>query len=102
MRTIESTTAEKLPVVITSPSDPTGSAVEFALTTTTTQPTTWVAGSWAGTWDTTTGTASALSPLIGAGQALAIAAGTDYDLWVRWTITGSETPVRLVDRYRVT
>lgn len=60
----------------------------------------WQAGSWASTWDSTTGQATALTPLVGAGQALAVAEG-DYDLYARWTV-GTERPVRLVDRYRFT
>lgn len=102
MRTIESTTKEKLPFTVTAPGDPTGNPPQFALTTTTTQPT-WpgVAGEWVGSWSTTTGTAEALTPLIGAGQALDVTPGVDYDLWIRPTV-GTEQPVLLADRIRVT
>ena len=101
MITIESTTKEKRPYDVTAPGDPTGVAPAFALTTTTTQPTTWVNGEWFTTWSPTTGRATALTPLIGAGQALDVTPGTDYDLWIRPTI-GPEQPVLLADRIRVT
>lgn len=99
--TLESTTKEKRPYEVTAPSDPTGTLPAFALTTTTTQPTTWVNGEWVGTWSSTTGKATALTPLMGAGQALDLTPGVDYDLWIRPTV-GSEQPVLLADRIRVT
>lgn len=103
MFVIESTTAEKIPVRIETAADPTGNAVEFAVTAASaeTQPTSWVAGSWDGAWSATTGRADALSPVTGASQALAVTPG-DYVLWVRWSIAGGETPVRDVATLRVT
>ncbi len=99
METRDADTREKLPVIVETPSDPTGGAVEFALTLD--EPTTWVAGEWAGTWSAATRQVSALTPLVGAGQALPAAGGEDLDLYVRWTV-GTERPIRLVDRYRFT
>ena len=101
MITIESTTKEKRLYEVTAPSDPTGTAPAFALTTTETQPTTWVNGEWVGAWSSTSGKVSALTPLIGAGQSLDVAPGVDYDLWIRPTV-GVEQPVLLADRIRVT
>lgn len=101
MITIESTTKEKRPYTVTAPGDPTATPPQFALTTTTTQPTSWVNGEWSGTWSTTTGKATALTPLIGAGWALDVAPGTDYDLWIKPT-DGIEAPVMHADRIRVT
>jgi len=100
METRDADTKEKLPVIIETPADPTaGPAPEFALTLD--DPTTWVAGEWAGTWSATTRKVDALTPLIGVGQALPAAAGEDRDLYARWTL-GTERPIRLVDRYRFT
>lgn len=100
METREADTREKLPVIVETPSDPTGGpAPEFALTVD--QPTTWVAGEWAGTWSATTREVAALTPLVGTGQPLPAAGGQDLDLYVRWTV-GAERPIRLVDRYRFT
>lgn len=103
MIVIESTTAERIPVRVETAADPTGNAVEFAVTAASaeTQPSTWVAGSWDGSWSSTTGRADALSPVTGAGQALAVTPG-DYVLWIRWSITGGETPVKPVGTLRVT
>lgn len=102
LKVIESTTVEKIPVVITTPADPTGNTVAFAVTTTTTQPTSWQNGTWSTSWSATTGEATALTPVVGDGQTIDLDPGTDYDLWARWTIAGGETPVRQVGRIRVT
>lgn len=87
-------TAEKIPVIITTTADPTGTAPTFALTAdtigaTTTDP--FVAGEWSGTWNTTTGEIDALTPLVGDGQALDVDPDTDYQLHAAWTV-GTETP----------
>ncbi len=97
---IESTTSERVNVEVTTTADPTGALPDFAVTTTDTEPSSWVAGSWDGTWDSTTGKVDAKSPTVGAGASLVVAGGTDYDLWIRWTV-GSETPVKLACRLRV-
>ena len=103
MLNIESATAEKLQVTITTTADPTAGAVEFAGGTGN-DPGTWVAGTWASTWDSTTGQATALTPLLGAGQALAVAGGTPggvpYRLWARWHV-GAEVPVRVASVLQV-
>lgn len=100
---IESTTAEKIAVEVTTTSDPTATPPDFALATTgVNDPVTWVAGTWSGTWDTTTGRATALSPLVGAGQSLAISGiGAVYRLWVRWHLVGGETPVYVAGTLQV-
>lgn len=101
MRDVESTTAEKMPYLITTSSDPSAAAPEFAVTTSG-DPSTWVEGEWTGeAWSPTDGQIRALTPLVGAGQALAITAGTQPYLWIRWTV-GTETPVRLLEQINVT
>jgi hypothetical protein len=97
---VESTTNERLTVEVTTRYDPTAANPEFALTTTETEPTAWVAGQWYGLWTQATGRIDARTPAIGASQLLDVTAGTDYDLWMRWT-AGNETPVRHVGRIRV-
>lgn len=92
-QTIESTSAEKIAVDVTTPLDPTGTPPDFAITTTSTEPTTWVAGTWDTTYNATTGVATALTPLVGDGQTIAVQGGTTYDLWVRWS-AGGETPIK--------
>ncbi len=91
--TLKATTAEKIPVTITTTSDPTGTAPTFAITADTIGATTssYVAGEWSGTWNSTTGDIDALTPLIGDGQALDVDPDTDYQLHARWTV-GAETP----------
>lgn len=98
--TIDSSTAEKIPVTIATVADPTGGDVEFALAAGT-NPTTWVAGEWDGSWSAANGRVSALSPLVGSGQALDTDGETDWSLWVRWTV-GTEVPVRRPAKIRVT
>jgi len=100
--TIDSSTAERVPVTIATSADPTGGDVEFSLTTGA-SPTVWVAGTWDGSWNATTGRVSALSPLVGDGQDLDTDTDgvSDWSLWVRWTV-GTEVPVRLATKIRVT
>ena len=93
MITIEAGTAEKLAVPITTVADPTSTPPQFNLATSDT-PGAFVAGTWATTWNSTTGAATALTPLVGSGQALTVAAGTDYRLHVKWTAAG-ETPIKI-------
>lgn len=105
---LESATAEKRQTWVHTTADPTGQTVEFAVTTTAADPTTWVAGTWvAGTAGTFTDgqgitrwRAIAQSPLMGASQALPVASGTTVYLWVRWRV-GTELVVRLVEIFRV-
>ena len=91
MLTIESATAEKLQVEITTPGDPTGGVVDFALIVAG-EPSVWVAGTWSGSWDPVTGRVLALTPLVGATGALPVVGGADYFLYSRWRV-GVETPV---------
>jgi hypothetical protein len=91
MITIESTTSQRLQVIVTTTNDPTGGVIDYALILTG-EPTTWVAGSWVGAWDSTTGKAPAVTPTVGVGAALPVTGGQDYRLYTRWRLTG-ETPV---------
>lgn len=95
MPTIESTTSERLRVPIISSADPTGAAVEFQLSTgrRSDPDGTWVAGSWLGSWDSVSGRVTALTPLIGDLETMAVVEGETYDLFVRWT-ADTETPVK--------
>ena len=99
---IESTTAERVPVTLWTTADPTATLPEFSITTgTRSDPGTFQNGVWdSDGWDSTTGRVVAWSPVVGSGQALDITEGTNYDLWVRWTISG-ETPVKLAGRLEV-
>jgi len=99
MLTLESTTAERLAVTITTTADPTGSVPEFAVTQGP-DPTVWVPGSWTGGWDPISGEVSAASAVIGAGQVLAVTAG-QWRLYARWQV-GAERPVRLAAVLQVT
>ncbi len=99
---LESTSIEKIPVTITTSSDPTGGSVSFALTTSTTEPTGFQTGEWVGTWNTTTGKIDALTPLAGNSQTLDVTAGTDYFLWARWTVTTETPTTQCVGTIRVT
>lgn len=100
MITIESTTSQKLQVTITTTADPTAGVVDFAMITTG-EPSTWVAGTWVGSWDSTTGKATALTPLIGVAGALPVVGGQDYRLYPRWRV-GVEIPVATPTIVRVT
>lgn len=97
---LESQSAEKIPVRVTTSGDPSATPPNFAVTTTANQPSTWIAGEWDGAYDAATSEINALSPVAGDGQALDVSPGM-YDLWIQWTI-GTETPARQVDRLRVT
>lgn len=99
MLTIESVTAERLSVVIGTTADPTGTPPQFAVSQGT-DPGTFVAGTWAGSWNSTTGEAEALTPVLGAGQALAVTQG-DWRLYAKWTVAG-ESPVRVAAILRIT
>lgn len=101
-QTLESSTAERREVEITTSADPTSTPPEFALITDTAlTEEDFVAGTYDGTWDAETGTVKALSPLVGEGQALPAEEGTTYRHFVRWTV-GVEQPVRLFEILRFT
>ena len=100
MITLESVTAERLQVTITTPGDPTGVLPSFAIGQGT-DPSAWVTGTWASPWDSTTGQITANTPVIGASQPLPITtAPGEWRLWARWTVAG-ETPVRVAAIVRV-
>ena len=101
MKTIESVGVAKENVIVRTFSDPTGTPPDFAVTSGATEPSSWVAGEWNGSFDVATSEIPALTPTMGSAGALVVAGGSEYDLWVRWTI-GVETPVELVGRIRVT
>jgi hypothetical protein len=79
-----------------SQADPTAASVEFLTTSGNTDPDpdgSWVAGSWLGSWSSSTGKVEALSPTVGAaGSDIELAAEGEYVLWVRWT-SGAARPV---------
>ncbi len=96
---LESSSAERIPVDWTTPADPTGAFPAFVLATSSDlSGAVWVNGTWDTTY--TNGQATALTPLIGDGQALDVTGGVDYYLYGRCTV-GVETPVRLIDVIRV-
>ena len=86
---LESASAEPLRVVLQTRSDPTGAAVEFQVSSgARSSPSgVWVAGSWDGTWSNKTGRVAALSPTIGAAGSLVVVEGTDYLLWIRYSVS---------------
>jgi hypothetical protein len=60
----------------------------------------WATGSWSGGWDSTTGKAVALTPMIGAGQPLDVMRGNDYRLSARWH-AGAAVPVHTAEILRI-
>lgn len=88
---LESTSSEKIPVIIYTSADPIANNPTFAITTSNTEPTGFQTGEWQGSWNNATGAINALTPLAGQGQTLDATPGTDYYLWARWII-GTETP----------
>jgi hypothetical protein len=81
---------ERFASVVKADLDPTDQPPEFAFTTGTDRPSTWVAGSWAGTatQSGTTWTARAVTPLLGgAGSGAEIELEVGKPLpWVRFTV----------------
>lgn len=103
MMEIESTTLERLEVLVTDSQNPTLAPPAFAVALDANgQPTGWVNGAWQGTWDSATGRAIALTPRIGAAGDLVISQGASVSLWMRWTRNGDELPARRVAVLRVT
>jgi len=92
-------TSEKIDVTIRTSSDPTGALPEFAVGEGT-SPSGFVAGSWAGAWDATSGEIQAVTPLVGLGQVLDLTQRGTWRLWAKWTVD-LEDPVRLVEVYQV-
>jgi hypothetical protein len=84
-------TSESLEVPIETPSDPTATPPQFALSTlNAAAPGTFATGAWSGAW--TAGQTTAVTPLIGNGATLPIASGANYRLWIKVTL-GGETAV---------
>lgn len=96
MLDIESTTLERLEVLVTADQNPTTGPPEFAVNLDANgQPTGWAAGTWSGTWSSTTGEAIAVSPRLGASGELPLTQGNSTILWIRWP-RGDELIVRRV------
>lgn len=96
---LRAVTLESLQIPIVASVDPTGGQVAFALSAPgASSPGTYSSGQWSGSWDASTGRAVAITPLIGAAGTLPIAAGSGYDLWVKVSSIGSETPQWVVGR----
>jgi hypothetical protein len=86
-------TVESLQVQIVTPTSPTATAPEFALSTpTAVAPGSFTAGTWSGAWDAATGRTLAVTPTLCATGALEVASGSSYQLWAKVTI-GAETAV---------
>jgi hypothetical protein len=84
--TLESSTVEIALVDVRTRLDPTGSVVQFQMSTidVVTPAGTWTAGQWASTWDAVTGRVKALTPPLGAAP-FTLTQGARYRLWVRWS-----------------
>lgn len=75
--------------------DPTGTAPSFGITAQTDidGPTTWVVGSWSGTWDSVTHKTLAVTPTMGlatAGPSLTITGTGAWRIWAK-VVVGVET-----------
>jgi hypothetical protein len=94
MITIESAGSRRIPVRARTEENPTASPPEFCLTTgERANPGTFVSGgSWVTAYNVRTGRADALTPLVGAGQALNVEAGKVYDLWIRYATPSGAHP----------
>jgi hypothetical protein len=97
---VESSGLRRLPVEIRSQLDPTGSPPLFALTTgRRSDPSGYVAGTWASAWSALDGRVDAWTPTIGDSGSLVVAAGSIYDLWVQLT-TSLDQPEHRVGAVR--
>lgn len=93
---VDSNTVEVVPVIITTPADPTAGTVSFAFVAPGTEPSTFTAGSWSGSYDAVTDEAVALTPTCGSASAtINLTSRTKWDLYARWVV-GSETPTAQV------
>ena len=96
---LRAVTVESLQVPIVATVDPTSGDVSFALSAPgAASPGSYAEGKWSGTWNATTGRATAITPTIGATGSLTVAAGSSYDLWAKVTGVGGETPQWVVGR----
>ena len=94
---VDVSSVEVVPVEVTTSGDPTAGAVEFGVVAAgaSSNPTAWVAGSWA-TWDATTRKVTASTPTLPAtGTGLPLAVGR-YVLHARWTVGGEAQVVKQV------
>jgi hypothetical protein len=89
---VESPAVEVVPVIVTTVADPTGSPPGFAFTAGNTDPSSFTAGSWSGTWSATTKQAVALTPTLPAATATVPLAEGRWTVWCRFTV-GGETVV---------
>ncbi len=100
MYEVASTSTEVVPVEITTVADPTGGAVSFSFTAkTATDAGSFTAGSWSGSFDATTGRATALTPSLPASGATVVLAEGRYKVWAKWIVGGEtvEKPVGVLD-----
>ncbi len=90
---VGSTAEVVVPIQIETSGDPTAGAVEFSFTAkTATDPGSFTAGSWSGSFDATTGMVTALTPTLPTTGADVELAEGRYKVWARWTV-GGETVV---------
>lgn len=100
---LRAVTVESLEVPIEASVDPTAGTVAFALSAPgAASPGAYSNGQWSGTWSSATKRALAITPTLGAGGSMTIAAGNAYDLWARISGVASETPQWVVARINVT
>lgn len=98
--TLWNSTLESIEVQIKVNADPTGTDPEWSLVATGTgTPGTFVTGSWASTYDTSTQKATARSPLLGTGGAIELTSGVTYDVWIQTTL-GDEVAVWIIGSVR--
>ena len=99
---LRAVTVESLEVPIESSVDPTSGTVAFAVSAPgAASPGAYSSGQWSGSWSSSTGRVTAITPTLGASGSITIAAGSAYDLWARVTGIGSETPQWVVGRITV-
>lgn len=78
--------------------DPTGGNISFGFETVAgTEPSTWVQGSWSGSWDTVKRVATALTPTLPSATAAAVLTVGTYYVWVKLQL-GSEVVVMYFDQ----
>jgi len=84
--------------------DPTGATVSFGVSAdTATAPSSYTAGSWAGSWTAASLPVNARTPTLGAtGATINLTAGQTYVLWAKVATVGGETPAGPVATIRAT
>lgn len=75
--------------------DPTGATVSFGVSAdSVTAPSSYTAGSWSGSWTSSSIPVYARTPTLGAtGATITLTAGQTYVLWAKVSTVGGETPV---------